>query len=150
MYKRQILNVAREIVRQQEDFFAHGISHLKPLNLSAIAEEIDMHESTVSRVTSNKYIATSRGMFEMRYFFSSAVQNADGEQAVASEAVKHKIKTLIDAESPKKILSDDMIVKLLKETDIDVARRTVAKYREALNIPSSVERRRIKKMQFTS
>ncbi len=145
---RTILNVSREIVRQQDSFFNHGITHLKPLNLNVIAEAIDMHESTISRVTSNKFMATPRGVFDMRYFFSSAIQNADGEQSVASHSVKHRIKALVDEESPKAILSDDAIVKKLKLSGIDVARRTVAKYREALNIPSSVERRRIKKQQL--
>ncbi|MEQ8746616.1 RNA polymerase factor sigma-54 [Pyruvatibacter sp.] len=143
---RTILKVSREIVRQQDGFFAHGISHLRPLNLKTIADAIEMHESTVSRVTSNKFMATSRGVFELKYFFTSAISATDGGDAHSAEAVRHRIRELVDAESPAKILSDDKIVEILKLSGIDIARRTVAKYREALHIPSSVERRRAKRL----
>ncbi|MCH8862565.1 MAG: RNA polymerase factor sigma-54 [Proteobacteria bacterium] len=143
---RTILKVASELVRQQEGFFAHGVRHLKPLNLKTIAEKIEMHESTVSRVTANKYISTSRGVFEMRYFFTSAISSANHGEAHSAEAVRDRIKELIDNEEARVILSDDKIVALLQEENIDIARRTVAKYREAMRIPSSVQRRREKKM----
>ncbi len=139
-----ILKTASEIVEQQDAFFLYGIEFLKPLTLKDIAEEIEMHESTVSRVTNNKYIGTPRGIFELKYFFSTALVGADGTSHSA-ESVKARIKTLVDAEEPKKILSDDKIVELLKQENIDIARRTVAKYREALHIPSSVQRRKIKR-----
>jgi RNA polymerase sigma-54 factor len=139
-----ILKVAAEIIEQQDAFFNYGIEFLKPLKLSDIAEEIDMHESTVSRVTTNKYIGTPRGIFELKYFFSTALVSEDGTSH-SSEAIKARIKALVDAEDPKKILSDDKIVDLLKGEGIDLARRTVAKYREALHIGSSVERRKAKK-----
>jgi len=140
-----ILRVASEIVRQQDAFFDKGIEYLKPIVLRDIAEVVELHESTISRVTSNKYIATPRGIFELKYFFTSGVNSADGGDLVSAESVKYKIKRLIDAEDPKKILSDDKIVTLLKAEDVDIARRTVAKYREALGIASSVQRRREKK-----
>ncbi|MAU40954.1 MAG: RNA polymerase sigma-54 factor [Kordiimonas sp.] len=142
---RTILKVASELVRQQEDFFEKGIRFLRPMNLRMIAEAIDMHESTVSRVTSNKYIATNRGIFEMKYFFTSAIASSDEGEAHSAGSVKHQIRELIDAEDVKKILSDDKIVELLRSEGIDIARRTVAKYREAMRIPSSVQRRREKK-----
>ena len=141
-----ILKVAAEIVEQQDAFFNYGIEFLKPLKLVDIAEEIDMHESTVSRVTTNKYIGTPRGIFELKYFFSTALVSDDGT-AHSAEAIKARIKTLTDEEDPKKILSDDKIVDILKSEGIDIARRTVAKYREAMNIPSSVQRRKMKKHQ---
>ena len=140
-----ILKVATEIVSQQSEFFTKGVRFLRPLILRDIAEEIEMHESTVSRVTSNKYIATPRGIFELKYFFTTALGNSAGGDAHSAEAVRHRIKGLIDAESPKKILSDDGIAEILQEEGIDIARRTVAKYREAMRIPSSVQRRREKK-----
>ncbi len=140
-----ILKTAAAIIEEQDPFFLYGIEFLRPLTLKDIAEEIDMHESTISRVTSNKYIGTPRGIFELKYFFSSSISSADGGGAYSSEAVKAKIKTLIDQEDVKAILSDDAIVTHLKAEGVDVARRTVAKYREALNIPSSVQRRKIKK-----
>ena len=143
---RTILRVAEEIVRQQDGFLTYGIEHLKPLNLKTVADAISMHESTVSRVTSNKYMATPRGVFELKYFFTSAIASADGEEAHSSESVRHRIKLLIDAEVPQEVLSDDKIVEQLKRDGIDIARRTVAKYREALRIPSSVQRRREKQM----
>ena len=139
-----ILKVAGEIVRQQDAFFIHGVSHLRPLILRDIAEAIGMHESTVSRVTTNKFIATPRGVFELKYFFTSAIQGADGQAAHSAEAVRHRIKTMIDQEPPTDVLSDDKIVEILRGEGIDIARRTVAKYREAMRIPSSVQRRRAK------
>ena len=141
---RTILKVANEIVRQQDAFFAHGVAHLRPLNLKTVAEAIGMHESTVSRVTANKYMATSRGIFELKYFFTSAIAAAHGGEAHSAEAVRHRIKQLIDGESATDVLSDDTIVEKLREAGIEIARRTVAKYREAMRIPSSVQRRRDK------
>jgi RNA polymerase sigma-54 factor len=141
---RTILKVATEIVRQQDGFFTHGVAHLRPLNLKAVADAIQMHESTVSRVTANKYMATNRGSFELKYFFTASIASADGGEAHSAEAVRHHIKQLIDGESPSLILSDDTIVERLREAGIDIARRTVAKYREAMRIPSSVQRRRDK------
>jgi RNA polymerase sigma-54 factor len=141
---RTILKVANEIVRQQDGFFAHGVQHLRPLNLKTVAEAIGMHESTVSRVTANKYMATNRGIFELKYFFTSAIAAAHGGEAHSAEAVRHRIRQLIDAESAGDVLSDDTIVDKLREAGIDIARRTVAKYREAMRIPSSVQRRREK------
>jgi RNA polymerase sigma-54 factor len=141
---RTILKVANEIVRQQDGFFARGVEHLRPLNLKTVAEAIGMHESTVSRVTANKYMATSRGIFELKYFFTSAIAASHGGEAHSAEAVRHRIKQLIDAESAADVLSDDTIVEKLREAGIDIARRTVAKYREAMRIPSSVQRRREK------
>ncbi|HXX04539.1 MAG TPA: RNA polymerase factor sigma-54, partial [Xanthobacteraceae bacterium] len=128
---RTILKVANEIVRQQDGFFAHGVEHLRPLNLKTVAEAISMHESTVSRVTANKYMATSRGIFELKYFFTSAIAASHGGEAHSAEAVRHRIKQLIDAETAADVLSDDTIVEKLREAGIDIARRTVAKYREA-------------------
>lgn len=142
---KTILKVSTEIVRQQDGFLTYGIEHLKPLNLKTVAEAIGMHESTVSRVTSNKYMATSRGIFELKYFFSSAISGTGGEDAHSAESVRYKIKQMIDAEAPTAILSDDTIVKQLKAGGIDIARRTVAKYREAMKIGSSVQRRREKR-----
>ncbi|TVR06038.1 MAG: RNA polymerase sigma-54 factor [Salinarimonadaceae bacterium] len=141
---RTIVKVASEIVRQQDGFFAHGVAHLRPLNLKTIADAIGMHESTVSRVTSNKAIGTSRGVFEMKYFFTASIPGAGGEEAHSAEAVRHRIKQLIDQETVDSVLSDDALVKKLREQGIDIARRTIAKYRESLRIPSSVERRRQK------
>jgi RNA polymerase sigma-54 factor len=142
---KTILKVSGEIVRQQDAFFANGVEHLRPLNLKTIADAISMHESTVSRVTANKYMATSRGIFELKYFFTSAIAAADGGEAHSAEAVRHRIKQLIDGENTRDVLSDDTIVDRLREAGIDIARRTVAKYREAMRIPSSVQRRREKK-----
>jgi RNA polymerase sigma-54 factor len=141
---KTILKVATEIVRQQDGFFAHGVQHLRPLNLKTIADAISMHESTVSRVTANKYMATNRGIFELKYFFTSSIASSDGGEAHSAEAVRHRIRQLIDAESPEQVLSDDTIVEKLREAGIDIARRTVAKYREAMRIASSVQRRREK------
>ncbi len=141
---KTILKVSTEIVNQQEAFLLHGVAHLKPLNLKTVAEAIGMHKSTVSRVTANKYMATSRGIFELKYFFTSAIAAADGGEAHSAEAVRHRIRQLIDAESMGDVLSDDTIVDKLRGAGIDIARRTVAKYREAMRIPSSVQRRREK------
>ena len=141
---RTILKVATEIVRQQDGFLTYGVAHLRPLNLRMIADAIGMHESTVSRVTANKYVATPRGVFELKYFFTAAIAAADGGDAHSAEAVRHRIRAMIDAERPEDILSDDTIVKRLRDGGVDIARRTVAKYRESLRIPSSVQRRREK------
>ncbi len=141
-----ILKVAAEIVRQQDAFFRKGVQHMKPLTLRHIAEVIEMHESTVSRVTSNKYIVTPRGTYELKYFFTASIGGSDGESHSA-EAVRYRIKVLIDAENASKILSDDTIVDMLRGDGIDIARRTVAKYRESMRIPSSVQRRREKAAQ---
>ena len=142
---RTILKVSSEIVRQQDAFLALGVEHLRPLNLKTVADAIGMHESTVSRVTSNKYLATPRGVFEMKFFFTSALASNDGGEAHSAEAVRHRIRGLIDSELDNRegVLSDDRIVEILKETGVEIARRTVAKYREAMRIPSSVERRRL-------
>jgi RNA polymerase sigma-54 factor len=141
---KTIVKVAAEIVRQQDAFFVRGVQHLRPLNLKVIADAIGMHESTVSRVTANKYIATNRGIFELKYFFTSAIAASDGGDPHSAEAVRHRIKQLIETESPTNVLSDDTIVEHLREAGIDIARRTVAKYREGMRIPSSVQRRREK------
>ena len=142
---RTILKVSTEIVRRQDAFFRHGVTHLKPLVLADVAETVKLHESTISRVTTNKYMATPRGLFELKYFFTTAISSTDGEESHSAESVRHRIKLLIDNESPKAILSDDKIVKILREDGVDIARRTVAKYRDSLKIPSSVERRRMKR-----
>ncbi len=147
---RTILKVSNEIVRQQDAFFARGVEHLRPLNLKTVAEAIGMHELTVSRVTANKYMATTRGIFELKYFFTSAIAAAHGGEAHSAEAVRHRIKQLIDAETASDVLSDDTIVEKLREAGIDIARRTVAKYREAMRIPSSVQRRREKQVVAVS
>jgi len=143
---KTILKVASEIVRQQDGFLAYGVEHLRPLNLKTVADAIGMHESTVSRVTSSKYIATPRGVFEMKFFFTSSIASSSGGEAHSAESVRHKIRMLIDAERREEdVHSDDRIVDILKEAGVDIARRTVAKYREALRIPSSVERKRMLK-----
>ena len=141
---RTILKVASEIVRQQDGFLTYGVRHLRPLNLRAVADAIAMHESTVSRVTSNKYIATPRGIFELKYFFTAAISAVNGRESHSAEAVRDRIREMIERESSGQVLSDDRIVELLTVDGIDIARRTVAKYREAMRIPSSVERRRMK------
>jgi RNA polymerase sigma-54 factor len=142
---RTILKVASEIVRQQDAFFAYGVEHLRPLNLKTIADAIGMHESTVSRVTSNKYLSCPRGVFEMKYFFSAAISATGAGESHSAEAVRFKIRQLIEGEPADDVLSDDAIVARLKENGVDIARRTVAKYRESLRIPSSMERRRLKR-----
>ena len=141
---KTILKVASEIVKQQDGFFRHGVSQLKPLTLRTVADAIAMHESTVSRVTSNKYLTCERGTYELKYFFTSGVGAVDGEGGASASAVKAAIKTLIDAEDVKAILSDDTLVELLGAKGFDLARRTVAKYREAIGLGSSVQRRRQK------
>jgi RNA polymerase sigma-54 factor len=133
-------------VRQQDTFLTYGVRHLRPLNLRTVADAISMHESTVSRVTANKYMATNRGLFELKYFFTSAIAAAGEGDAHSSEAVRHRIKEMIEAEPASDVLSDDKIVERLKLDGVDIARRTVAKYREALRIPSSVQRRRQKRI----
>lgn len=142
---RTILAVSREIVRRQDAFLRHGVDALKPLTLKDVSEAVGMHESTISRVTSNKYMETPRGLFEMKYFFTTAIATNDGD-SVSAEAVRHRIRRLIDAETPESVLSDDRIVDILREQGVEIARRTVAKYREAMGIPSSVQRRREKKL----
>jgi len=143
---RTILKVSSEIVRQQDAFLAYGVQHLRPLNLKTVADAIGMHESTVSRVTSNKYMATPRGLFELKFFFTSTIASSSGGEAHSAESVRHRIRQLIDAErSETEVHSDDTIVEILKQAGVDIARRTVAKYREAMRIPSSVERRRMLK-----
>jgi len=146
---RTILKVASEIVRQQDAFFAHGVRHLRPLNLKTVADAISMHESTVSRVTSNKYMATPRGVFELKFFFTASIGSVDGKDVHSAESVRDRIREMIANESSLDILSDDRIVAQLTGDGIDIARRTVAKYREAMRIPSSVERRRLKSAGFT-
>jgi RNA polymerase sigma-54 factor len=141
---RTILKVASEIVRRQDGFFVHGVERLKPLVLRDVASAVKLHESTVSRATSNKFMATPRGTFELRYFFATSLPAGDGGEGVAAEAVKRRIRELIAQENAKATLSDDRLVELLREGGVDIARRTVAKYRESLRIPSSVERRRRK------
>ncbi|MCQ4158867.1 RNA polymerase sigma-54 factor [Roseomonas sp. GC11] len=138
-----ILKVAAEIVRRQDGFFRHGVEHLRPLILRDVAEAVEMHESTVSRVTANKYIATPRGLFELKYFFTTAIGGTGGE-TFSAEAIRHRIRSMVAAETPDDILSDDAIVAALRREGVDIARRTVAKYREALRIPSSVQRKREK------
>ena len=138
-----ILKVAREIVRQQDAFFRHGVSALRPLVLRDIAVATELHESTVSRVTSNKYIATPRGIFELKYFFTSSLPARTPGVVVSSESVRSRIRHLVGGENAHQPLSDDRIVDLLKGEGIEIARRTVAKYREAMRIPSSAERRRL-------
>ena len=144
---KTILKVAREIVRQQDAFLLLGVQHLRPLNLRTVADAIEMHESTVSRVTSNKYMATPRGIFELKYFFTTAIASSESDgDAHSAEAVRHRIRELI-AEEGQNVLSDDTIVDRLKASGIEIARRTVAKYRESLGIPSSVQRRREVRVQ---
>lgn len=140
---RTIVKVVSEIVKRQHGFFERGVAAMKPLTLREVAEAIGMHESTVSRVTSNKYLLCDRGLFELKYFFGSGVQSSEGEGA-AAEAVKAAIKQLIEAET--EILSDEAITALLKQKGFDVARRTVVKYREAMGIGSSIQRRRLRKI----
>jgi RNA polymerase sigma-54 factor len=143
-----ILKVATEIVQQQEGFFRDGVQSLRPLILRDIADAIGMHESTVSRVTTNKYIATPRGLFELKYFFTSAIAASRGGDAHSAEAVRFRIRNLIEGEPSDSTLSDERIVELLQQGGVDIARRTVAKYREAMRIPSSVQRRREKMLSL--
>jgi RNA polymerase sigma-54 factor len=144
---RTIVKVATEIVKHQEGFFRRGVAELRPLTLRQVAEAIGMHESTVSRVTSNKYLSCDRGLYELKYFFTSgirAMDAAEGGESVSAEAVKSHLRGLIAAEDGHAILSDDHLVDLLRAKGFDIARRTVAKYREAIGIGSSVQRRRQK------
>jgi len=147
--QKTILKVAAEIVKQQDGFFRHGVSHLRPLTLRTVAETVSLHESTISRVTSNKYLACARGTFELKFFFTSGVASSDGE-GVSAEAVKDAIRRLIDAEDAKAVLSDDTLVDLLRDKGFDLARRTVAKYREAIGLGSSIQRRRQKALNRTA
>ncbi|MFM7404494.1 MAG: RNA polymerase factor sigma-54 [Erythrobacter sp.] len=147
--QKTILKTAAEIVKQQDGFFRRGVAELRPLTLREVAEQIGMHESTVSRVTSNKYLACARGTFELKYFFTSGVASADGEGA-SSAAIKARIKALIDNETAKNILSDQQLAEMLQKEGYDLARRTVAKYREAIGLGSSAERRRAKKLAGAS
>jgi RNA polymerase sigma-54 factor len=139
-----ILKVAAEIIRQQQEFFIYGVQGLKPLVLRDIADAISMHESTVSRVTSQKFVATPRGIYELKYFFTHAIGASNGGDSHSAESVRHRIKKMIDAETPQAVLSDDALADALQKEGIDIARRTVAKYREAMRIPSSMQRRREK------
>ena len=148
--QKTILKVAAEIVKQQDGFFRHGVSHLRPLTLRTVAETVSLHESTISRVTSNKYLACARGTFELKFFFTSGVASADGEGAVSAEAVKDAIRRLIGAEAAGAVLSDDTLVDLLRDKGFDLARRTVAKYREAIGLGSSIQRRRQKALDQTA
>ncbi|WP_029042177.1 RNA polymerase factor sigma-54 [Cucumibacter marinus] len=141
-----ILKVTAEIAKQQDGFMRHGVTHLRPMTLKMVADAVEVHESTVSRVTSNKYVATPRGLFELKYFFTTALGSASGGDDHSAEAVRHSIRQLIEAEDPRKILSDDAIAEILQSKQgIAVARRTVAKYREAMGFGSSVQRRREKR-----
>jgi len=144
---RTILSVSSELVRQQDAFLVNGVQDLRPLNLRAIAEVVGIHESTVSRVTSNKYMATPRGVFELKYFFTSAISSANGGDDHSSEAVRSQLRGLIDKETAAAVLSDDKMVEILRLSGVEIARRTVAKYRDAMGIPSSVQRRRSKRME---
>lgn len=141
---RTILNVASEIVRRQDAFLLEGVTGLKPLNLKMVGEAIGVHESTVSRATAQKFIQTPRGLFEMKYFFSAAIASSAPGEAHSAEAVRQRIRQMIEDEDPEDVLSDELIVERLREADILVARRTVAKYRDSLRIASSVERRKMK------
>lgn len=145
---RTVLKVAESVVERQSDFLTYGVTHLKPLVLRDIAAVIDMHESTVSRATADKFVATARGVYPFKYFFSNALPGADGQGGHAAEAIRQQIKQLIDDEDPKKALSDDQIVEVLRASGVSIARRTVAKYRESLSIPSSVQRRRVKALKL--
>ncbi len=140
--QRTIYKVMQSIIDHQRDFFEHGVAHLKPLNLRDVADDIGMHESTVSRVTTNKYVHTPQGIFELKYFFNSSISRFDGE-ALASESVKEKIRKIIESEDPARPMSDQRIAEMLKAANIDIARRTVTKYREAMNILSSTKRRQV-------
>ena len=145
--QQTIIKVATELVKQQEGFFRHGVSHLKPLTLKTVADVVGLHESTISRVTSNKYLSCARGVFELKYFFTSGIASSDGGEAASALAVKSAIKALIAGEAANAILSDDTLVDMLREKGFDLARRTVAKYREAIGIGSSVQRRRARAIE---
>ena len=141
-----ILKTASYIVARQRDFFERGAAFVKPMILKDVAEAVGLHESTISRVTTNKYLACAFGVFELKFFFSKALESADGE-TVSAVAVKQRIKQLTDAETPQNVLSDEDLAALLNREGIAVARRTVAKYRESMNIPSSSRRKREKRMK---
>ena len=147
---RTVLNVASEIVRRQEGFLEDGVAYLRPLNLRMVADALGIHESTVSRAAANKSIATPRGIFEFRYFFTGSIPASAGGEAHSAESVKHRIRQLVQTEPAEAVLSDDAIVALLSREGIEIARRTVAKYREAMRIGSSVERRRDKRLRAAS
>jgi RNA polymerase sigma-54 factor len=147
---RTVLKVATEIVRRQDGFLNHGVGHLKPLNLRMVADTLGIHESTVSRAAANKTIATPRGIFEFRYFFTGAISATSGGEAHSAEAVKHRIRKMILEEPADAVLSDDAIVAILSREGIEIARRTVAKYREIMRIGSSVERRRERRLKAAS
>lgn len=143
-----ILRVSEEIVKNQRDFFEKGVDYLKPMLLRDVAEALEMHESTISRVTTHKYMHTPRGIFELKYFFSGAAGTFTGDESTSTVSLKHQIKKLIEDETPENILSDDKIVELMAQKGIKIARRTVNKYREAMGIPTSAERKRLKRSQF--
>jgi RNA polymerase sigma-54 factor len=145
-----VLKVATEIVRRQDGFLNDGVAYLKPLNLRMVADQLGIHESTVSRAAANKTIATPRGIFEFRYFFTGAIPATSGGEAHSAEAVKHRIRKMISEESADAVLSDDAIVAILSREGIEIARRTVAKYREIMRIGSSVERRRERRLKAAS
>ncbi|BDA87045.1 RNA polymerase sigma-54 factor [Aureimonas sp. SA4125] len=147
---RTILKVATEIVKHQDGFLNHGINALRPLTLMMVAEAVGMHESTISRVTANKYIATPRGTFELKFFFTVAIASSHGGEAHSAETVKHRIRSMVDSESAGSVLSDDDIAERLKREGVDLARRTVAKYREGLGIRSSIQRRREMKARMVA
>ena len=140
--QRTIYKVMESIIKHQREFFERGINHLKPLNLRDVADDIEMHESTVSRVTTNKYVHTPQGIFELKYFFNSSINRVEGD-AIASESVKERIRRLISNEDPRRPLSDQRIAEMLKVANIDIARRTVTKYRESMNLLSSTKRRQV-------
>jgi len=140
--QRTIYKVMQSIIKHQREFFEQGIAMLKPLNLRDVADDIGMHESTVSRVTTNKYAHTPQGIFELKYFFNSSINRVNGD-AIASESVKEKIRKIISAEDARRPLSDQRIASMLKQSNIDIARRTVTKYRESMNILSSTKRREV-------
>jgi RNA polymerase sigma-54 factor len=139
--QKTIFRVAESIVKQQKEFFDGGMDYLKPLVLRSIADDVEMHESTISRVVTNKYMQTPRGIFEMKYFFSSGINRTGGE-SIASKSVKESIRRIIGEEDPRKPLSDLEIVEILARDRIDIARRTVAKYREMMGILPSSRRKK--------
>ncbi len=145
---RTVLRVAEAVVERQGEFLTHGVTHLKPLVLRDIAAVIDMHESTVSRATADKFVATPRGTYPFKYFFSNSLPGTGGDVGHAAEAIRQQIKTLIDNESATNVLSDDQLVELLRAKGVSIARRTVAKYRDSLSIPSSVQRKRAKAIKL--
>jgi RNA polymerase sigma-54 factor len=145
---RTVLRVAEAVIARQVPFLERGVHHLRPLVLRDIAEAINLHESTVSRATADKYVATPRGNFPFRYFFSNALPHTGGEGSHSAEAIRHRIRSMIEREDPGKVLSDDQIVELLRADGVAIARRTVAKYRESLAIASSVQRRRAKALRL--